>query len=72
MRSWMEMRALQPERDLFLVRLNLGLVLRGPAPSLQSLLGEIRRYIEKNGSDLNLVFSEVSGDRLFIRKGGGP
>ena len=63
---------MQPERDLFRIKVNLGVVLRGELPDLQALLREIQAFIEKRSDRLRLVFSEVSGDHMYIKKGDGP
>lgn len=63
---------MEPGRDPFRIRVNLGLVVKGEVHALEALLAQIRRHIEEDGGDLSLVFSEVSADRLFIRKGERP
>jgi len=54
----------------FRVRVNLGLVIKGPPVDLEGLYEEVRRYADSHG--LELIYGEVSGDKLYIRKGDGP
>ena len=65
-------KRMQSERDLFRIKLNLGLLIRGDVADLEALLESVRAFVEHRGNGMRLVFSEVSGDQMFIKKRSGP
>ncbi len=61
---------MQPERELFNLSVNLGLLFRGPVRELEALLGEIERFTTEHPT-VRFVYKDLSGDRLKILREGG-
>jgi len=55
----------------FWVKANLGIVVRGPAVSLQLILDELGRLVESR-PNLILVYSIVSAGKIFIHEADRP
>ncbi len=54
--------------DLANVRTNLGLVLSGDVEVVKAYLEDLAAYL-KESPGIRVIFREISGDRLWIRKG---
>ncbi len=61
---------MQPEREVYVLSVNLGLLLRGPVGELQTLLDHIRDFVNRH-PEVHLVFKDLSGDPLRIERGRG-
>ncbi len=50
------------------VKTNLGLVLSGDVEAVKAYLEDLAAYLEEN-PERRVIFREIGGDRLWIRKG---
>lgn len=61
---------MNPGRELFTIRANLAVVVRGSMEDLATFAGEVESLAEHMG--LTVVHKQASASRLWVREGEGP